>query len=392
MLAVIALAGGIYAPTALLAPLPAASASVAAPAPMAMPAAQLDWPAYGGNAFGAVGFDGVLASSGDQATAPMASLTKVVTALVVLDAKPLSGAEEGPMVPFTEEDERMRAEILSQFGLVQPAVVGTQLSQRDLLEGALVASANNYSAVAARWAFDGNDAYLAAAADWLAANGLDETTVADAMGLSARSVSSPADLLEIGKLALANPVISEIVAAGAVEVAGLGTLTNRNLLIGTPGFRGIKTGTLDVAGKCLLWAVDIPVGDETVTVVGVVLGGPDHARVATNVRTLVDGIRSGFHEITLASDGQAFASFATEWGRSARAIGSQEATVLVWSDTAVSATVDTQTISSGVRGEAVGKATFTVGDDEIVVPLELDHSLETADGWWRIRNPELVLG
>ena len=391
-LAAVALTVGIYTPAALLAPLPAASASIASAQPATTPAAELTWPSYGGSAIGAVGFDGVLASSGSAAQVPMASLTKVVTALVVLDAKPLAGDEEGPLVTFTAEDEVMRQQIVARRGLVQRAEIGTGLSERDLLEGALVASANNYAAVAARWAFDGNEEFLAAASDWLLDQGLTETTIADAMGLSARSASSPADLVEIGKLALANPVVSHIVAAASVDVAGIGELKNRNLLIGTPGFRGIKTGTLDAAGKCLLWAVDIPVGDEVVSVVGVFLDGPDHRRLAADVNALVSGIRSSFHEVTLTSADQPFATYATEWGSSARAVASATTSVVVWSDTAVTADVRITPKTSGNRGDAAGQATFTVGNNEIAVPLELDRGLESPDGWWKITNPELVFG
>jgi D-alanyl-D-alanine carboxypeptidase (penicillin-binding protein 5/6) len=391
--AVLVLSAGIYTPTALLAAPPAAAASVSPSTPETPAAADLTWPSYGENAFGAIGFDGLLATSGEQEQVPIASLTKVVTALVVLDAKPLTGDEDGPMVTFTNEDETERQEIVAQLGLVQPAVPGTELSQRDLLEGALVASANNYAAVLGRWAFGGNDEYLAAARAWLDEHGLGETSVADAMGLSPRSESTPANMVRIGELALAEPVISDIVSSAKVEVAGIGTLKNRNLLLGTKGFRGIKTGTLDAAGKCLLWAVDVPVGSSTVTVVGVFLGGvgsPDHPQLAADVKTLVAGIRKSFHEVPLAKKGQEFGSLRTEWGSDASVVATEDASVVVWADTPIEASVDVPRLDSGGAGAAAGTATFTVTGDDVVVPLELGDPLESADPWWKLTHPAQV--
>jgi len=391
--AVVVLSVGVYTPTVLLAAPPAAAAAVDPATPDTPAAADLAWPGYGENAIGAVGFDGVLATSGLQEQVPIASLTKVITALVVLEAKPLTGDEDGPMVRFTGEDETVRQEIVAQLGLVQPAVPGTELSERDLLEGALVASANNYAAVLARWAFDGNDEFLAAATTWLTGHGLGGTAVADAMGLSPRSMSTPEDMVAIGELALANPVISDIVSSATVQVAGIGTLTNRNLLLGTAGFRGIKTGTLDVAGKCLLWAVDVPVGESTVTVVGVFLGGPgspDHPQLAADVKTLVTGIRESFHEMTLATKGQEFGTLRTRWGSDASVVAAEDASVVVWADTPVEATVDVPALGSGGEGAAAGTATFVVDGDEIAVPLELADPLEPADGWWKLTHPAEV--
>jgi serine-type D-Ala-D-Ala carboxypeptidase (penicillin-binding protein 5/6) len=393
--AVLVLTAGVYTPTALLAPAPAAAASVASATPETPGPADLTWPSYGENAIGAVGFDGLLATSGLQEQVPIASLTKVVTALVVLDAKPLTGDEDGPMVTFTTEDEAMRQEIVAQLGLVQPAVPGTELSERDLLEGALVASANNYAAALVRWAFGGNDEYLDAAQTWLAERGLGGTAVADAMGLSPLSVSTPEDMVRIGELALAEPVISDIVSSATVEVAGIGTLKNRNLLLGTEGFRGIKTGTLDAAGKCLLWAVDVPVGSSTVTVVGVFLGGvgsPDHPQLAADVKTLVAGIRKSFHEVPLATKGQEFGSLRTEWGTGASVVATEDASVVVWADTPVEASVDVPRLDSGDAGAAAGTATFDVAGDEIVVPLELADPLEAANGWWKLTHPGRIVG
>ena len=93
------LAAVIYGTTTLTAAVPATAASVTQPTIAAQPAAQLTWPDFGSGAVGAVGFDGLLGSHGDpDAAVPIASITKVITALVVLDAKPIAAGEEGPTI------------------------------------------------------------------------------------------------------------------------------------------------------------------------------------------------------------------------------------------------------------------------------------------------------
>ena len=55
-------------------------------------------------AVGAVGFEGLLAAGEEQRPMPMASITKVITALVVLDANPIPAGEGGPEITYTEAD------------------------------------------------------------------------------------------------------------------------------------------------------------------------------------------------------------------------------------------------------------------------------------------------
>ena len=164
VVAALLVSAGVYVPVTLTADPPAAVAQVDAPSPVVNVPTPETWPGDGVSAVGAIGFDGVLATN-DAAPVPrpMASITKTVTALVVLRAKPLAPGEDGPQVTFTAEDEALRGEILKQDGIVEPAVPGTSLSQRDLLEGALLASANNYASALGVWAYGSNDAFVAAA-------------------------------------------------------------------------------------------------------------------------------------------------------------------------------------------------------------------------------------
>ena len=391
--AALVVSAGVYVPVTLTADPPAAVAQVDAPSPVVNVPTPESWPADGVSAVGAIGFDGVLATNeATPVSRPMASITKTVTALVVLKAKPLAPGEDGPQVTFTAEDEALRGEILKQDGIVEPAVPGTSLSQRDLLEGALLASANNYAAALGVWAYGLNDAFVAAANAWLAEQGLTGTHVADAMGLSPETVSTTADLVRIGEMVLADPVLSGIVDQRSADVAGVGTVENRNLLAGVPGFRGIKTGTLEQAGKCLLWAVDTKVGDRDVTLVGVTLGAKDHAELARQVTALLPTVTANLHVVQVASAGEPFADYTTAWGATAQAVATEDESLVVWGDTPVTTTVEASGSGEAAAGTQVGAATVTAGQQAVRVPLALDRAIPGPDGWWRLGNPGELLG
>lgn len=391
--AALLVSAGVYVPVTLTADPPAAVAQVDAPDPVVNVLTPEAWPGEGVSAVGAVGFDGVLADDDPSPVPhPMASVTKIVTALVVLQAKPLAPGEDGPQVTFTAEDEALRGRILQQDGIVEPAVPGTSLAQRDLLEGALLASANNYAAALGVWAYGSNDAFVAAANAWLAEEGLTGTHVADAMGLSPETVSTTADLVRIGEMALADPVLSGIVDQQRADIPGVGTVQNRNMLASVPGFRGIKTGTLEQAGKCLLWAVDTKVGDRDVTIVGVTLGARDHAELARQVLALLPTVTANLHVVQVATAGEPFADYTTAWGATAQAVATEDESILVWGDTPVTTTVAAGGTGEADAGAPVGTATVTAGAHRVEVPLALDRAVPGPDGWWRLGHPGELLG
>jgi D-alanyl-D-alanine carboxypeptidase (penicillin-binding protein 5/6) len=88
-----------------------------------------------------------------------------------------------------------------------------------------------------------------------------------------------------------------------------------------------------------------------------------------------------------------FASYSTEWGDRANAVAAESLSVLVWSDTPVSGTVDVQRLVTAARGEAIGEVIFTVGDAQLSVPLVLDADIGGPGPWWRLSHPlELLPG
>jgi D-alanyl-D-alanine carboxypeptidase (penicillin-binding protein 5/6) len=384
---VVALATLVYLPLTLLAPLRAAAVTVTAPQEAVLPAVALAFPQYGASGIGAVGMDGLLGQSGSTEPRPMASITKLITALVVLESHPLAPGEAGPTATMSGVDVGYYGEYLAQNGTVSNVRAGMAFTERELLELTLVKSANNYTKSLMMWAFGSQDAYLTAAQGWLASHGLDRIVVHEPTGIDPANVGPVDQLVELGRIALEHPVVAEIVATREVGVTNLGVLPNTNALLGVDGVDGIKTGTLDDFGANLLFSADYTVGTSTVTLVGVVLGGPSHDRINSDILAILASTIANFTEVEVVTVDEAFAVYETVWGVDASAIASESATLLVWSAETIETEVVTEDITTGAAGDDAGDVVFRAGDRSVTIDLELAIDVPDPGPWWRLTNP-----
>ncbi|WP_285036092.1 D-alanyl-D-alanine carboxypeptidase [Plantibacter sp. ME-Dv--P-095] len=386
-----------YSGGALLRPIPAAAATLEAPealtSTLVQPTTPVSWPGFGRGALGAVGFDGVLTSNGEQTPFPIASITKTITSLVVLDAKPLAAGDQGPSITLTDADVGFYYDTIAENGSAAPVVAGSVFTQRQMLEALLLPSANNYSISLAVWAFGSVDAYLDAARAWLDARGLTGTTVTNTSGLGETNVSTPSDLVTIGKLVLADPALASIVNEPTATLPAIGEVENTNALLGQYGVTGLKTGTDDASGACLLFSADLQVAGRTVTVVGVILGADNHTVLNDAVVSLLQSVPAGFHQVQLATAGAAVGAYDTAWGEVAKVVVASDASVLVWQDTPVTVETRARAIEAGATGSTVGTLSYTVGAGAeggaatIEVPIALDADVAPVTPWWRLTNP-----
>ncbi|BDU00501.1 D-alanyl-D-alanine carboxypeptidase [Nocardia sputorum] len=213
----------------------------------------------GVRASGAILADGitgtVLWSRQPHTSVPIASITKVMTALVVINAGDLDRVITVPREAIaycTEHDG-------SNAGLV----LGEVLTARQLLYAMLLPSGCDAAYTLAEAYGPGQDGFIAEMNDTALHMGLAGTHFTDPSGLPIptdhSTYSTPADLLALGLRAMSLPVFREIVSAQSYHVpagpgnrAHLWQTTNR-LLRDYPGTVGIKTGWTDAAGTCLLF-------------------------------------------------------------------------------------------------------------------------------------------
>lgn len=255
----------------------------------------LPWPTYGQSAYG-INSDGVLAQSKEaMEPVPIASLAKVITALAVLDKKPLAPGEQGPMITITEEDEELFRDYIAKDGTVVPVKAGTQISQYQALQATLLPSANNVSDTLARWAFGSVDAYAAYANKLLKEQGISDTTIADASGYSPLTTSTAADMVKIGILYMQQPLLQEIAQQSQATIPFAGIVQNYNASINQNGIIGIKVGFTEEAGRTFLVA-DLSGEDKNEVAVVAVLGADNMPTAMRDAeRLLMSGKENQVH-------------------------------------------------------------------------------------------------
>lgn len=189
----------------------------------------------------------VLVEKQGDAVLPIASITKLMTAMVVLDAG-LDLQEEIRI--DTDDKDRMRN---SRSRLP----IGTHLTRGEALQVALVASDNRAAHALGRTYPGGLPACVSAMNAKARALGLEDALFADPTGLDGNNVASAKDLARLVDAAYRYPVIREFSTMGEVEI-GEGrrkvAFMNTNGLVRNPRWDiGLsKTGYLSEAGKCLV--------------------------------------------------------------------------------------------------------------------------------------------
>ncbi len=390
---------GVYVPVSLLAPVPAAVAVVPDAPVLSSAASALAAPASGISAIGIAADPAVegdaavtLGASGSADSVPIASITKTITALVVLDAMPIDDGASGPDITMTEADAGYLADTIAAGGSWAAVYPGQVLTERQVLEIMLLESANNYSVTLTTWAFGSVEAYLGAATEWLAAHGLTGTAVTDTSGLDPGSRSTSADLLTIASLVTADPTLAAIVGTATEVLPQLGEIQNTNDVLGQSGIDGIKTGTTDEAGYCLMFSSSVTVGDRTFPLVGVVLGAPSEDALYASVLSLLQSAQAGFQTVTVVTAGDVLGSYTTEWGDTADVVATQSVQATVWSQSDVTRTTSVDTIESGASGAVVGSADYTLSGIALdastySVLLALATDLPGPDATWRLTHP-----
>lgn len=398
---VLATVGG-YTGWTLTAPLPAPNVTSQEPAVPVGEAAVVALPTEGASALTISGGDeylgagasGIWAASGTDEPRSIASITKLVTALVILDAYPLASATDpGPTLTFDKADHDLYDKYYVMGATIADMPIGSSMSLHDALATMLIPSASNYAEAVSTWAFGSQRGFLNATRRWLDANDLGGTTIVEPTGISARNTSTPTDLITLARLATAHPVIASISATRALQLPGPGPIVNTNDLLGTSGITGLKTGNLGPGTYNLLYTASVDVGAaQPLSVTGVVLGGASRQSVNADVISALDGIRAGFHDVQLAASGQKVGSFSTAWGDSARMIVSKDASIFTWSDTPITVEMTTTTPKTYKDGEVVGSITWTAGPKTVTVPVEIEGSIHPPTEWWRLTNPGELVG
>ncbi|MDQ3064945.1 MAG: hypothetical protein M3Q36_01610 [bacterium] len=297
------------------------------------PTKQVDlaWPSQGQAAIGSLD-DGILAVNNTKTKpVPIASITKVITALVVMEKAPFSKGEFGKTYTFTTADQLSFDAYLTRMGTVVPSSAGQKITQYHALQAILLASANNVADSFVRWEFGNTESYLEYANNLIKSYGLKDTKVVDASGFSASSVSTPADLIILGQKILNQPVLAEIVQQKQANLPGIGLIDNSNKLLTKNSAIGIKTGNTDEAGYCLLFATKhkLKTG-QSVIIIGAILGMKQSSVVFESSEKLLTSAKKGFGEIISIPEDTEVGVVTNRWGGSSALVTKESLNVYGW--------------------------------------------------------------
>lgn len=192
----------------------------------------------------------ILLEKNAHAVVPIASITKLMTAMVVLDAK----LDMNETISIEESD----VDTVKWSSSRVP--VGVRLSRHEVLALALMSSDNRAASALARTYPGGKPNFIVAVREKLQLLGMQNTVIEEPTGLSPHNRSTAADLVKMATAAAAYPEITQLSteAADLIDINGHTVeYRNTNRLIGRKDWdiRLSKTGFTREAGKCLIMRV-----------------------------------------------------------------------------------------------------------------------------------------
>jgi len=195
-----------------------------------------------------------LYQKGADAVTPIASVTKLMTAMVVLDAS----------LPLDEPLSVDIGDLDMIKGSSSRLSMGVELPRREMLRLALMASENRAASALARHYPGGTEAFVAAMNAKAASLGMTRTHFDDSTGLSPSNVSTARDLAKMVEAAAGYPLIREysVTPSHVVEVQPTGRMlgfNNSNRLVQSSAWdiQLQKTGYIREAGRCLVMLAQI---------------------------------------------------------------------------------------------------------------------------------------
>ncbi|CUM40529.1 D-alanyl-D-alanine carboxypeptidase [Streptomyces gardneri] len=343
---------------------------------------QMPWPNEGQ---GAVEVEGVgsMGQYGPQKPAPIASVTKTMTAYVILRDHPLKGSQKGPEIEIDKKAaEQGKAEHESTAAVQE----GQTYSQKELLELLMIPSANNVARLLARWDAGSEAAFVekmnAAAKDL----GMTQSTYTDPSGLLDSTVSTPQDQLKLAKAVMQYDVFREIVNMPNVTVEGIpGRIENNNNILLEPGVSGIKTGSSTPAGGNLLWSANTIVDGQNRRILGIVMGAKDAADLGKKLQLAIDNslklIQQAQKDVTSAvvvRKGQVLGHIDDGLGGLTPVVATKELKAIGWPGLKVKLELTDggkAVPHAGKAGDVIGQVSIGTGAGKVSAPVALEKDL-----------------
>ncbi|WP_349239635.1 serine hydrolase [Streptomyces sp. CC208A] len=374
----------VFAIVQMVRPLPAPALTLSAAPTFTFEGGELQmpWPADGQ---GAVEVEGVgsMGTYGAQKPAPIASVTKTMTAYVILRDHPLKGKQQGPEITV---DQKAEDQGKSAHESTAPVKKGQTYTQKELLQLLMIPSANNVARLLARWDAGSEQAFvdkMNAAAKEL---GMTQSRYTDPSGLLDSTVSTPKDQLKLAKAVMRFDVFREIVDMPNATIEGVGYIENNNSrLLLKPGVSGIKTGSSTPAGGNLLWSANTVVDGRTHRILGIVMGAQNAERLYDKLELSLDYsyelIKKAQNDVTSAAvvrKGQVVGYVDDGLGGRTPVVATKEIKAVGWPGLKVELALTDGGKAlphAGKAGDVVGTVSIGEGEGKVSAPVALQADL-----------------
>ena len=351
----------------------------------------VNFPEQGQSAVGTDTF-GAIAASQDQASIPIASVAKIMTAYMVLRTHPLLPSGEGPSLTMTAEDVAGYKYAIQNNHSYLPVALGKSLTERQLLQGLMLPSGNNIADTLGRWVSGTNEAFVANMNETAKALGMTDTHYADASGANEATVSTAVDQIKIAQAAMQDPAFREIVAMPQAVLPVAGKVYNVNSMLGKHDIVGIKTGSGVIAGGCFVSATPIVNGSEKHYIIAAVLGS---RRANQNLKSaleanaqILDQVRPQFKSFTLEPPANGFGKITSPWHTESDLIVSEPIQVFGYPGMKVAYSIDPLEVKlPAAPGTDVAILTIQTGKTSKTYMMQNKVQIDLPGLLWRlIRN------
>ncbi|WP_329101028.1 hypothetical protein [Streptomyces sp. NBC_01439] len=343
---------------------------------------QLPWPTEGQAYMAAAGL-GTLGQSGEQKPVPIASVTKSMTAYIILRDHPIKKGEQGEMIEIdkTAETEGKKNNSTDNESTLDTVKEGDKISEYDAIAALMIPSANNIARLLARWDSGSQEAFVKKMNDTAKELGMTNTTYTDPSGLDATTVSTAEDQVKLGLKLVEIETLLDITKKPNWVDPYNKSWRNWNGLTGPAGALGIKTGTTTKAGGNLLFAAQKKVGNTNQLIVGAVLGQHKPSIIDTVLaasKELMVATQKALDGATVVKKGQVVGYVDDGLGGRTPVVATADVQAVGWA----SLTVDLKLANGGGKlpqtaaaGTEVGVLTVGEGASQVKVPVALKSDL-----------------
>ncbi|QQE78966.1 D-alanyl-D-alanine carboxypeptidase family protein [Alicyclobacillus sp. SO9] len=333
---------------------------------------------------------GVIQETKSEQPVPIASLTKMMTAYLLLQAKPLKVGENGPTTTITQHDVQVYNKDVANGDSVLKVQVGEKLTERQLLEGLLLPSGDNIATLIGEQLSGSLSKFVAKMNATAKSLGMTNTHYTDASGVSPATVSTAHDQILIAQQDMKNPVFRKIVAMPQATFPVAGVQYNVDYMLGKNGITGIKTGSTNQAGGCFVSSMPITVKGQQHILIGAVLGQKTYRSLRSafnnNVKML-DSVKSKFENYTIHNPSQGFAKLTTAWKQSASLKMAKPLTVFGYPGMPVKFGYDLHSKQVPMKaGSSPAKMTVQTGDVTQTIPLQTSAAITKPKLLWKLRR------